>query len=60
LVSSKPNENDVFFCGNSRRKGEVDLSQFAGREVNLELNTTAESWGPEGCAYWTEIGIVSK
>lgn len=42
------------------RNIEVDLNQFAGREVNLELNAAADSWGPQGCAYWAEIAIVSK
>jgi hypothetical protein len=38
---------------------EVDLSEYAGKEVNLELVNQPSGWAFEA-GYWAEIKLVSK
>ena len=44
---------------NGWKEIKVDLSEFAGRKVNLELLNEANDWAGE-FAYWGRIAIVSQ
>lgn len=46
-------------CGGGWRTVTVDLSEFAGRTVKLELENQASDWAWEG-AYWDEILIEKE
>ena len=38
---------------------EVNLSEYAGKEINLELVNQPTGWAFEG-GYWAEIKLVSE
>ena len=46
-------------CHRSLAYPDVDLSAFAGSEVNLELVNQPSDWSYEA-AYWAEIAVVSE